>query len=204
ATYNGKKACSLADIGCTSFFPAKPLGCYGDGGMVFTNDDQKAEVMKSIRTHGSGNVKYDHARIGVNARLDALQAAILSVKLKYYQKEIADRNNVANYYTNNLSSEISTPVILEHNTSVFAQYVIQVSRRDELQAFLKESEIPTAIHYPKSIHMQNAFAFLNYKEGDFPVAEAACKKVLALPMHPFLPKEEQDLIIEKINSFYQS
>jgi len=203
AKYQEKEACSLTEIGCTSFFPAKPLGCFGDGGAVFTNDDAKAELMKSFRTHGSGSQKYEHTRIGLNARLDTLQAAILLVKLKHFPQEIINRNKAAEYYDQNLCREVITPKIRHGNLSVYGQYVIKVEKREELQKTLKEKGIPTAIHYPKALHLQPAFSYLGYKEGDFPIAESVCNKVLALPMHPFLTEAVQNEIVTAINSFYE-
>ncbi|MCK5580041.1 MAG: DegT/DnrJ/EryC1/StrS family aminotransferase [Candidatus Omnitrophica bacterium] len=204
AEYKGRKACSLADVGCTSFFPAKPLGCFGDGGAVFTNNDELAEIMKSIRIHGKGQNKYDNVRVGLNARIDTIQAAILLAKLPHYEKEVGLRNEVACRYKEGLSDVVITPKIYEHNLSVFAQYSIRTEQRPDLQNALKEKGIPTAIHYPKPLHLQPAFAALGYTEGSFPMAESVCGNILALPMHPYLKREEQDTIIETIKSFYQS
>ena len=204
ARYKERQACSLADIGCTSFFPAKPLGCYGDGGAVFTNDDRMAEIMRSVRIHGKGKNKYDNVRIGINARIDTIQAAVLLVKLKHYEDEINKRGDVAAYYNRHLQQCVTVPFITPDNLSVFAQYCILCQDRDELQRHLKENNIPTAIHYPKPLHIQLAFSDLKYREGDFPVSEQTCRNILALPMHPFMPKEEQDLVVESIKSFYQS
>ncbi|MEW5894782.1 MAG: DegT/DnrJ/EryC1/StrS family aminotransferase [Candidatus Omnitrophota bacterium] len=195
AEYKGRQACSLGDISCTSFFPAKPLGCFGDGGALFTDNTDLARKIDSLRVHGKGSHKYDHAYIGINGRLDTLQAAILSVKLKHFHQEIEARNHIADYYTQHLKGICVTPFIESHNLSVYAQYVIQLEERDRLQAYLTEKVIPTAIHYPKPLHLQPALQYLGYHEGDFPVAEKLCEKVLALPMHPFLSGEEQDLVI---------
>jgi len=203
AEYKGQKSCSLADMGCTSFFPAKPLGCYGDGGMVFTDNDQKADIMKSIRVHGKGSNKYDNIRIGFNARMDTLQAAVLLAKFRHYADEINARQKVSQYYTQNLNESIVKPKILNHNLSVYAQYCIRVPDRQDLQDYLKGQNIPTAVHYPKPLHLQPAFSSLGYKEGDCPIAEAVSKNILALPMHPFLTKEEQDHIISSINTYCQ-
>lgn len=202
AEYKKRKACALADIGCTSFFPAKPLGCYGDGGMVFTNDHKQAEIMRSLRVHGKGTNKYDNVRIGLNARLDTLQAAILLAKFKDYPEEILLRNQAADYYKNHLKNSVILPKIREHNLSVYAQYSIRVKERSRLQEYLKERNIPTAIHYPKSLSLQDVFSYLGHQEGDFPVAEQVCQDILALPMHPFLQRDEQDFIIKSIQSFY--
>jgi len=203
AEYQNRRSCSLADMGCTSFFPAKPLGCYGDGGMIFTNDSKRADVMESIRVHGKGTDKYDNIRIGVNARMDTIQAAIVLAKFKPYADEIQARQRVAKYYSDGLADVVCVPKILNHNRSVFAQYSIRVREREGLINFLKQKQIPTAIHYPKPLHLQTAFAYLGYKADSLPVAEAVCKDILALPMHPYLTKEEQDHIIGSIKEFYQ-
>ncbi len=201
AEYKGRKACSLGHISCTSFFPAKPLGCFGDGGAVFTDDDGFAQVMRSIRLHGKGSHKYDHACVGVNSRLDTIQAAVLLVKLKYFPQEVEERQKKADYYTQQLSSCCVTPHIDASNRSVFAQYVIQAQRRDELQEYLKQKQVPTAVYYPKPLHLQTALRNYGYRQGDFPVTEKLCEHVLALPMHPFLTAEEQDLVIAAVQEF---
>ena len=198
AKYKGKMACSLADAGCASFFPAKPLGCYGDGGMIFTDDQKKAEALKSLRSHGTGSHKYEHVRIGINSRLDTLQAGILLAKFKHFPKEIDLRNQAADYYTARLKAKFETPQVLSINRSVYAQYNILVDNREALQKRLWEQGIPTAVYYPKPLHLQTAYADLGYKKGDFPVTEHVCDHILALPMHPYLSKEEQDFIIEKV------
>ena len=201
ARYKGRMACSLAGIGCASFFPAKPLGCYGDGGMVFSDDDKAAEVLRSLRGHGAGGHKYEHVRIGINSRLDTLQAGILLAKFKYFPEEITLRNQVADHYTQQLKDIAETPVILPYNLSVYAQYNILVKNRDLLQKQLGEDQIPTAVYYPKPLHLQTAYASLGYKKGDFPVTEYVCGHILALPMHPYLTREEQDFIIGKIKAW---
>lgn len=202
ARYKDRPACSLADIGCTSFFPAKPFGCYGDGGAVFTNDENIDNILRSLRVHGQGENRYDNIRIGINARLDAIQAAVLLGKINHYEDEIKKRNEVATYYSRHFDNQyVKAPVIVPENLSVFAQYCILTENRDELQKHLSEKNIPTAIHYPKPLHLQPAFAALKYKKGDFPISEKICSHILALPMHPFMLNEEQDLIIESIESF---
>lgn len=198
AEYKKQRACSFGDVSCTSFFPAKPLGCFGDGGAIFTNHKHLADKMDSLRIHGKGSHKYDHAYIGINGRLDTLQAAILSVKLKHFPEEIKARNRIAYYYTMHLKDICVTPFIKEDNLSVYAQYVIQIDGRDDLQKFLNEKAIPTAIHYPKPLHLQPALEYLDYQPGSFPISEKLCENVLALPMHPFLTTEEQDEIIDAI------
>jgi UDP-2-acetamido-2-deoxy-ribo-hexuluronate aminotransferase len=200
AEYKGKKACSLADIACTSFFPSKPLGCYGDGGMVFTDDVKLKDIMVSLRVHGSGKDKYDSVRIGLNARLDTLQAAILLVKFKYFNKEIKARQVIADHYSRGLKGNVVTPKILKYNISAFAQYCIRVDNRDKMSEHLKSHGISTAVYYPKSLHLQTAFEYLGYKAKSLPVSEEISRDILALPMGPYLTREEQDYIIEKINS----
>ncbi len=203
ARYKDRPACSLSGMACTSFFPAKPLGCYGDGGMVFTDDAEKAGLMNSFRGHGQGTHRYDHVRIGLNARLDALQAAVLLAKFPRFSAEITARNRLADYYNENLDKKIKTPVVLDHNLSTYAQYSIRVALRDELQVWLKDKGIPSAIHYPKPLHLQPAFSYLNYAAGDCPVAENICENIISLPMHPFLTDEEMDLIIHTVNDFIE-
>jgi len=201
AVSNGKRSCSLADAACTSFFPAKPLGCYGDGGMVFTDHDDKARLLRSLLNHGAGAERYDHVRIGINGRLDTLQAAVLQAKFSIYPKEIELRQQVAQKYSAGLKDPVITPVIPEGQTSVFAQYCIRVPKRDELQSFLKDQGIPTAIHYPKPLHLQPALSDLGYAAGDFPNAESVAQNIIALPMHPYLEEAEQDFIVDHIMNF---
>jgi UDP-2-acetamido-2-deoxy-ribo-hexuluronate aminotransferase len=198
AVYKGKMACSHADIACTSFFPAKPLGCFGDGGMIFLNDDEKAGVLKSTRSHGAGSHKYEHVRIGLNSRLDTLQAGILLAKFKHFPKEVELRNQVADYYSQKLKGAVETPQILSFNRSVYAQYNILLDNREALQKRLAEQQIPTAVYYPKPLHLQPAYAALGHKKGDFPVTEQVCERIVGIPMHPFLTREEQDFITDKI------
>lgn len=197
--YKGRKACSLGDVATTSFFPAKPLGCYGDGGAVFTNDDSLADIMRSIRVHGKGSDKYDNIRIGLNARLDTIQAAILDCKLDIFDDELDMRNNIASEYTKKLKDYISTPVVPKGLRSAWAQYTIKLpdpSRRSEIMERLKERGIPTMIYYPKPMHQQTAFSNLEFDSEDYAVSEKICSEVLSLPMHPYLTNEE----IEKITS----
>ncbi len=200
AEYFGRRACSLSDVACTSFFPAKPLGGYGDGGMCFTNDDPLAEVMRSLRIHGQGNDKYENIRIGINGRLDTLQAAILLAKLEIFPEEIELRQQVAERYNTLLAPcpMLHAPCIPEGYISAWAQYSILASssaERDKLMGRLKAANIPTAIYYPKPLHLQKAFAFLNYGEGDFPVSEDCARRIFSLPMHPYLKSETQERII---------
>lgn len=209
-----KRACSFGDAASTSFFPAKPLGCYGDGGAVFTNDDELAAVMRSIGIHGKGEDKYDNVRIGMNSRLDTLQAAILQVKFKAFKDYELDRvNQAAAVYTDKLKGLVKTPVIPEGYYSSWAQYVIQLKnkeQRDKLQEDLKKEGIPSMIYYIKPMHKQTAFAGREFDEADFPVSNQICDRVLSLPIHPYITEEEQGRVIEVVrrsvaesSSFYR-
>ena len=196
AEYKGKRSCALTQIATTSFFPAKPLGCYGDGGAIFTSDPVLAEKLMMIRNHGQEK-RYHHKIIGFNGRMDTLQAAILRVKLKHFDKEIKERNRVAASYTEKLKVFADTPKVLADNLSVWAQYTIRVENRDGLREKLASYDIPTAVHYPMPLPKQEAFAYL--KQGtDFPVSNKLSETVVSLPMHPFLTEEEITLICEKI------
>ncbi len=192
------KAGALADIGCTSFFPAKPLGCYGDGGMCFTDDSRLAGLMRSISLHGKGSDKYENVRIGINGRLDTLQAAILLAKFDIFPEEIELRRAVAQSYTDLLSSSsLTTPHVPDGYRSAWAQYSLLAeseSQRSIIQDRLKEAGIPTAVYYPKPLHQQNAFASLRYKSGDFPISEDCAKRVFSVPMHPYLKDDDLRLI----------
>lgn len=199
ATYKGKQSCALSTIGCTSFFPSKPLGGYGDSGACFTNDDELAKKLLEIRIHGQ-NARYCHSRIGINGRMDTIQAAILIEKMKIFPNEIKLRQKIAKHYDEMLSSCVKTPFIKAHNTSVYAQYTIEVSQRDQVQKAMQELNIPTAVHYPAPLHQQVAMAYLGYKEGDFPHAEKASLGVISLPMHPYLKEEEQIKVVEAVKS----
>ena len=196
-TYNGKTDSNLGDISTTSFFPAKPLGCYGDGGAVFTNDEDLANKMKSLRVHGQSK-RYHHKYIGMGGRLDTLQAAILNVKLKYYSKDLALRQEVAQKYHSKLNiknSKLVLPFVEEGRTSAWAQYSIRVKNRDELQEKLKLAGIPTAVHYPMPLHLQECFKYLGYKKGDFPIAEIVSDEIMSLPMNPYVTDEEIEYIV---------
>ncbi len=197
AEYKGKRSCNLSDIATTSFFPAKPLGCYGDGGAVFTNDKELANSIRVILNHGQTK-RYVHTKIGINGRLDTIQAAVLKVKLKYFNEEIQKRQEVANRYTQNLKGVI-TPYVEPHNLSVWAQYCIRVENREEYLQKCKKRGVPTGIYYPIPLHLQEVFRYLGYKEGDFPISERVSKDIMALPMSAFVTKEEQDYIIGVIN-----
>lgn len=190
-----RTACSFGDAAATSFFPAKPLGCYGDGGAVFTNDDEMADYMRSIRVHGKSPAdKYDNLRIGLNSRLDTIQAAVLKVKLQAFKDhELESVNRAAKLYDEYLGNVVKTPVVPEGFYSSWAQYTLILDSKEQrthLQKELKEQRIPTMVYYPKPMHLQGAFADLGYKKGDFPVAESLCERVLSLPMHPYLNEED--------------
>jgi dTDP-4-amino-4,6-dideoxygalactose transaminase len=201
---NDRMACSFGDISTTSFFPAKPLGCYGDGGAVFTNNDEWAKIMDSLRVHGKGSFKYDNVRIGLNSRLDTLQAAILQVKFDAFKKyEVEDINKAAALYTEKLKGIVKTPVIPEGYYSSWAQYTIQLKnreQRDGLQAYLKEQGIPSMIYYPTPMHGQTAYKDLNYPADSNPVTQRICGTVLSLPIHPYITRED----IEKVCKFVVS
>lgn len=197
ATYRSRKSCNLSTIACTSFFPSKPLGCYGDGGAIFTNDEELATVIRQIARHGQDR-RYHHIRIGVNSRLDTLQAAILLPKLEILDDEMQARRKIAATY-NNLLNEAgitNTPVIESHNESAWAQYTIQIDNRDQVQAQLKEQGIPTAVHYPIPLNKQPAVA----SEAKLPVGDAVAHRVMSLPMHPYLANNEQIAIVNAIHS----
>jgi dTDP-4-amino-4,6-dideoxygalactose transaminase len=201
--FKGKKACSLAEVGCTSFFPAKPLGGYGDGGMCFTPNETIADVIRSLRIHGKGGHKYDNVRIGVNGRLDTLQASILLSKLEIFSEEIKLRQQVAQRYGELLGGHdsIIVPEIPDGYKSVWAQYSLLASgenHRQTLQDKLKDDGIPSAIYYPKPLHLQTAFAHLGYAEGSFPVCEDYSNRIFSLPMHPYLKEKDQALIAEHL------
>jgi len=203
AEFNGKKTCALTEIGCTSFFPAKPLGCYGDGGMCFTDDQKLCNIMRSARVHGKGSNKYDNVRTGINGRMDTLQAAILLSKFDIFPAEVELRQSVADRYRGlllNLDS-ITVPRVPEGFKSVWAQYSILVrdeNHRSRLQAELKQAHIPTVIYYPKPLHLQTAYQTLGYLKGDFPVSEDCSRRILSLPMHPYLSSVEQEQIARLI------
>jgi UDP-2-acetamido-2-deoxy-ribo-hexuluronate aminotransferase len=189
ATYRGRKSCALSDVGCTSFFPSKPLGCYGDGGACFTDKEELATKMRQIRVHGQDR-RYHHAVLGVNGRMDTLQAAILLAKLEVFPCEVEARGRIGARYGDLLRDAVETPYVEPHNTSVYAQYTVRVGHRDAVQERLQGEGIPTAIHYPIPLHLQPVFAGLNLPEGSFPVAESAARQVLSLPMHPYQTEEE--------------
>jgi dTDP-4-amino-4,6-dideoxygalactose transaminase len=200
-----QKAGTIGDIGGFSFFPTKTLGSYGDAGLMVTNDEELYKKIKSYRVHGS-SIKYHHNYIGYNSRLDSLQAAVLRVKLKVINEAISSRTRHAKHYTDRLSRipGLRIPSICEGNRGVYYVYNILVSRRDELAVTLKESGIGTSIYYPIPLHLQKCFAYLGYKEGDFPVAERVCKQILSLPIYPEIRDDEIDYVCDEIESFYKA
>lgn len=202
AVYKGKRVgnAELADITATSFYPTKPLACYGDGGAVLCNTDEELAIIKSCRVHGSNpEDKYDNVRLGMTARMDSFQAAVLLEKLTVFNQELADRERIGKYYTENLNSAYKTQKVLDNTISAYAIYTILVNNRDELQNWLKECGIPFANFYPRPVHTQTAYK--HYNNRSLPVCEAMASKVLSIPMHPYLTKEEQDYIIECLNTF---
>lgn len=201
----GKRACSFGDIATTSFFPAKPLGCYGDGGAIFTDNDEWADLIKSLRIHGKGKDKYDNVRIGMNSRLDTIQAAILQVKFKAFKEyELSDVNKVAMRYSEKLQGCVRVPYVKEGFLSSWAQYSILLDNKDDrdgLQVFLKDKGIPTMIYYPKGMHRQQAFADIDCVKVDLHISDSVCDRVLALPLHPYMDDATQDEIIEAIKEY---
>lgn len=199
ATYKGRKSCNLSTIACTSFFPSKPLGCYGDGGAIFTNDDELATVIRQIARHGQDR-RYHHIRVGVNSRLDTLQAAILLPKLAVLDEEIKARQQVAENYTRlfNEMGITTTPFIEEHNQCAWAQYTIQVKNREDVQAKLKEQSIPTAVHYPIPLNKQPAVADNSIA---LPVGDAIAERVVSLPIHAYLPTSNISVIVSRFTDF---
>lgn len=198
ATQRGRRSCGVTAIGSTSFFPAKPLGCYGDGGALFTNDDGLAEKMKAIRTHG-GVKRHHHTLLGMNGRFDTLQAAILLAKLPHFEWEVKERGRIGARYSASLKEGCAVPVVAPANTHVYAQYTIRVADRDKIGEQLKAAGVPTAVYYPKCLHEQPIFGSLGYKWGDFPESEKASREVLSLPMHPFLSEADQDKVIATLH-----
>jgi UDP-2-acetamido-2-deoxy-ribo-hexuluronate aminotransferase len=208
ATYKGKKSCALSTIGSTSFFPSKPLGAYGDGGALFTDDDHLAKMMREIRVHGQDR-RYHHPQIGINGRLDTLQAAILLAKLdRFIDWEVPQRELIGAKYSELINASSSapnttqaiTPYIAPQSTSVFAQYTVQVDNREAIIKKLNDAGIPTSVHYPIPLHLQPVFANQKQFEGTFPVTEAAAKRVMSLPMGPDLSNNDQEKIVRILNS----
>jgi UDP-2-acetamido-2-deoxy-ribo-hexuluronate aminotransferase len=207
AYYKGKASCAVSEIGSTSFFPSKPLGAYGDGGALFTNDDQLAKLMAEIRVHGQDR-RYHHPRLGINGRLDTLQAAILLAKMDIFEEEIAARARIGERYSAMISDafrdvtderqQVTTPVIAAGCTSVYAQYTVEVADRAKVEQQMKSRGIPTAVHYPVPLHLQPVFADLKQGKGSFPLSEAAAERVISLPMHPYLTEEQQHSVVKAL------
>jgi UDP-2-acetamido-2-deoxy-ribo-hexuluronate aminotransferase len=203
ASYKGRMSCAVSDIGSTSFFPSKPLGCYGDGGALFTDDDALAKLMREIRVHGQDR-RYHHPRLGINGRLDTLQAAILLAKMEIFPDEVAARARIGARYTALIDEafasapsdrRVTGPALAPDCTSVYAQYTVEVAERERVEARMKASGVPTAVHYPVPLHLQPVFANLGQGAGTFPVAEAAAARVISLPMHPYLTEEQQAKVV---------
>ena len=192
---NGRMAGSFGDIATTSFFPAKPLGCYGDGGAIFTNSDEYAELVKSYRIHGKGKNKYDNIKIGMNSRLDTVQAAILLEKLVAFPAEVIARNRIASFYNDELKAKFNIPCVPEGFSSSWAQYTLISSSRNQLMGALKQQDIPTMIYYEKCMHEQTAFNGLGYQIGDFPVSELFSQQVFSLPMHPYMEDSDMQAVV---------
>jgi UDP-2-acetamido-2-deoxy-ribo-hexuluronate aminotransferase len=201
AERNARRSCGFPHAGTTSFFPSKPLGCYGDGGMVFTSDDGVADRIRGLRNHGQWE-RYRHRVVGINGRLDDLQAAILLAKFRRFPDEIACRGARGARYSDRLGDVVGVPVVSPGNTHVFAQYTIRTSRRDDLEAHLRENGIPTAVHYPIPLHLQEAYRGLGYETGDFPESESAAREVISLPMSAFLSERDQDEVIRQVRRFF--
>lgn len=197
----GRRTGSFADITTTSFFPAKPLGCYGDGGAMFTDDDEIAKRLVSLRVHGKGSDKYDNVRIGINSRLDTLQAAILLEKLSIYPDELCARQAVADRYTSNLNNHFSTPHVPKGYSSIWAQYTLQADDRDAIIAALKSQGVPSVVYYPRPLHTQSAYADFPVDPAGMEVSETIARRVFSLPMHAYLPPTDQDRILTILQSY---
>lgn len=208
-TYKGRQSCNLSTIGSTSFFPSKPLGGYGDGGALMTDDEGLAKLMREIRVHGQDR-RYHHPRLGINGRLDTLQAAVLLAKLDIFGDEVAARGRLGARYGELLTSafagvtdpvkRVSGPRLAAGNTSIYAQYTVEVPERDRVERKMKELGVPTAVHYPVPLHLQPVFAHLNVPAGSFPVAERAASRVMSLPMHPYLTEEQQVKVVAALKT----
>jgi UDP-2-acetamido-2-deoxy-ribo-hexuluronate aminotransferase len=199
ALYKGRHSGNLSTIGCTSFFPSKPLGCYGDGGACFTNDDALAQAMVELRNHGQSG-RYLHTRIGINGRLDTLQAAVLLAKLDVFDEELIARAEAADRYTALLKDAVHTPRVLPGRTSAWAQYTIEAEDREGVEKSMRVAGIPTAVHYPMPLHLQPVYAPLGLARGRYPVAERAAERVLSLPMHPYLGPEQIERVSEAVKN----
>jgi UDP-2-acetamido-2-deoxy-ribo-hexuluronate aminotransferase len=199
ATQNGRKSCGVTTISSTSFFPAKPLGCFGDGGALFTSDAALADKMRAIRTHG-GLQRHNHPYVGTNGRMDTLQAAVILAKLPHFDWEVQQRGAIGARYTDLLRGSCGAPETMPGNTHVYAQYTLRCANRDEVGNTLQKAGIPTAVYYPKCMHEQPVFAHLGYQWGEFPVSEKASREVISLPMHPFLSAADQDRVVEELKN----
>jgi UDP-2-acetamido-2-deoxy-ribo-hexuluronate aminotransferase len=205
ATYKGRRSGGLTTVGATSFFPSKPLGCYGDGGALFTNDEALARLMREIRVHGQDR-RYHHPRLGLAARLDSIQAAVLLAKLETFDEEVEARHRLGKRYAELIGIKFGTgaqakvhaPDVEAFNTCVFAQYTVEVEHRDIVETRMKQQDVPTAVHYPLALHMQPVFEDLGHAEGDFPNSEAAARRVVSLPMHPYLTDELQVRVVDAL------
>lgn len=199
-----KHAGTVGHIGCTSFFPSKNLGAFGDGGAIYATDDELAKTIRSIANHGM-KAKYQYERIGVNSRLDSIQAAVLDVKLKYFDKHIKARQQAAAFYDENLKNVegLELPVRVSYSTHAFHQYTIKTGKRNELQAFLQQKGIPSMIYYPGAHHLQEAYLYLGYKKGDFPVSEQLAETVLSLPMHTEMTEEQLEYIVNSVKEYFK-
>ena len=207
AYYKGRASCALSEIGSTSFFPSKPLGCYGDGGALFTNDDALAKVMGEIRVHGQDR-RYHHPRLGINGRFDTLQAAVLLTKMDIFDEEVEARARIGARYSELIqdafsrvsdpAAKVGTPFLAPECTSVYAQYTVEVANRPGVETGMKTRGIPTAVHYPVPLHLQPVFSNLGQGTGAFPVAEAAAARVISLPMHPYLTEDQQVKVVQAL------
>lgn len=206
ALYKGRHSCNLSTIGCTSFFPSKPLGCYGDGGACFTNDDELAKTLVELRNHGQDR-RYHHTRIGINGRLDTIQAAVLLAKLSVFDEELIARNEAADLYAASLKGVVRTPQVAARCSSAWAQYTIEVDDREAVEKTLREAGIPTAVHYPAALHLQPVFGELSqrfgWRQGSFPHSERAAERVLSLPMHPYLTAAQIEPIAQAMKTAVQ-
>ena len=205
ATYKGRRSGGMTAVGATSFFPSKPLGCYGDGGALFTNDDALAKLMREIRVHGQDR-RYHHPRLGLCGRLDTIQAAVLLAKMEVFDDEVAARSRageryaalIAEKFGTGASAKVHAPEVEQSNTCVFAQYTVEVEQREIVETRMKSLGVPTAVHYPLALHMQPVFKHLGHREGDFPVSEAAARRVMSLPMHPYLTDAQQVQVVDAL------
>jgi dTDP-4-amino-4,6-dideoxygalactose transaminase len=207
ASYKGRRLGGMGIITATSFFPAKPLGCYGDGGAIFTDDAAFADVLRSVRVHGQGSDKYDNVRLGLTGRLDTIQAAVLIEKLKIFDDEIATRNRLAERYAQGLGNVVTVPRLASGHTSVWAQYTIRLPKgtdRDAFAAALKAQGVPTAIYYPKSMHQQTAYKHFPIADGGLPVSERLSSDVISLPMHAYLDEASQERVIAAVRGFFSA